>query len=1076
MDLAFSPSVNIIRDQQKDFQYLVTPNAKRIVGQLEEDFEKGLRSFTLIGSYGTGKSSFLLALEQTLSGIKAHFNAPLLSETNNKIVKIVGSYGSIIQAFADELDVKSGKHQVENILSELYNQYHQLGKKDPLLVLVVDELGKFLEYAAKNQPEKELYFLQQLAEFANNPANQIVLLTTVHQGFDAYAYELSKTLRQEWTKVKGRFKEVTFNEPVEQLLYLAAEHIFHATKQTTKAKSIKEALCLFEYSKSFKADYSKQIATQIYPLDVLSANVLTLALQRYGQNERSLFSFLESTDLASIGKFKNTEQTPFYSLTQVFDYLTNNFFSFLHSKYNSDSASWASIKVAIEQVENSFDEDVNDYLKVVKAIGLLNMFANAGAVLDEYFLVNYAQLCLGISEPGSILQALTDKNIIRFRKHSKRYVLTEEAEIDIERALIEANNTVSEITDVPTVLKKYFDFAPVLAKEYSYINGTARYFDFVITEYPKILEPTGEIDGYIQLVFSEKAKRKNEPVDEDPSANIYVYYNNSKAIKELLFDLEKTQKVLAENRHDKVARRELESIRVHQTHLLNHYILNNLYTGSSDVTWRWGGQAETTINSKKQFNKLLTTVCKRVYQDAPTFRNELVNKHKISSAVSTARRNYFNGLVNSWDKPDLGIALNKFPPEKMIYKSLLQDNGLAPFKDEFEEIKSLTERSTFYPLWQTSLSFLKSTKGNKKTVKDFTELLSARPFKLKQGFIDFWVPTFLFLKRDDFALYVDNAFVPAITVDTLDLMVKKPKDFEIKAFDIEGVRLDIFNSYRVFLNQETKPSFGNSSFIETVKPFLVFYKTLPDYAKQTQRLSRSALAVREAIAKSKDPEVTFFESFPTALGTSVKELNENSTSLANYTATLQSAIREIRTCFDGLIERFEAFIKQGVLFEEHDLSFEATKQKLQKRYTNLKRHLLLPKQRTFVQRVDSLLDDKKAWLNSLAQVLIGKTLEHIRDEEEALVHESFKQMVQEIDSLTELSEVTIDEAREQVYNIQFATFGSAPLKSIVRVSNEQAERLPEYTQRLERMLSNDPEMNKLILTTLLQKLLSNGEG
>lgn len=106
---------------------------------------------------------------------------------------------------------------------EIYQKYHSLGKRNSLLFIVIDEFGKFLEYASKYNPEKELYFLQQLAEFCNNPKHRIVLLTTVHQSFESYAYSLSPSQKQEWIKVKGRFRELTFNEPVEQLLFLAAE-------------------------------------------------------------------------------------------------------------------------------------------------------------------------------------------------------------------------------------------------------------------------------------------------------------------------------------------------------------------------------------------------------------------------------------------------------------------------------------------------------------------------------------------------------------------------------------------------------------------------------------------------------------------------------------------------------------------------------------------------------------------------------------------------------------------------------------------------------------------------------------
>ena len=59
----FSTSVNIIRDTSAEIHYIPTPNAKQVVNQIVNDFKKGLRSFNIIGTYGTGKSSFLLALE-----------------------------------------------------------------------------------------------------------------------------------------------------------------------------------------------------------------------------------------------------------------------------------------------------------------------------------------------------------------------------------------------------------------------------------------------------------------------------------------------------------------------------------------------------------------------------------------------------------------------------------------------------------------------------------------------------------------------------------------------------------------------------------------------------------------------------------------------------------------------------------------------------------------------------------------------------------------------------------------------------------------------------------------------------
>ena len=95
------------------------------------------------------------------------------------------------------------------------------------------------------------------------------------------------------------------------------------------------------------------------------------------------------------------------------------------------------------------------------------------------------------------------------------------------------------------------------------------------------------------------------------------------------------------------------------------------------------------------------------------------------------------------------------------------------------------------------------------------------------------------------------------------------------------------------------------------------------------------------------------------------------------------------------------------------------------------------------------------------------------DEDEAVLYESFKAMIHDLDSLTELSAIDIDETKEQVYNLQFVTFGSAPQKNIIRVSKEHSVKLNEYVEKMGLSLSDDQNLNKLILTTLLQRVLDN---
>lgn len=1062
----FSPSTNILRDSNRGLNYITTPNAKRVVKQLEEDYLKGLHNFNLIGSYGTGKSSFLWALEQSLLKQKEIFKTSIFQNQKIEILKLVGKYGSFANSIGNQLKVES--ENSEEVLAEFFNHYFTLQKENKALVVFIDEFGKFLEYAAKYNPEKELYFLQELAEFINDPNHNAILITAVHQNFDAYAFGLTSAQRQEWTKVKGRFKEVTFNEPVEQLLYLAAESL-QGDKNISKDenKKIKKALVLLEESKAFNINptYANEIAHKLFPLDLISANVLTLALQKYGQNERSLFTFLETE-----AKLKN-DASHFFHLGEVYDYLVNNFYSFLNSRYNPDFAVWVSLKNAIEAVELQWLGNHSDATKIIKAIGLLNLTANYGAVLDMSFLSTYSSSIMGIVNPEDVIAELEKKKIIIFRAYNSRFSLFEGTDLDITEALTLAENKISDVVDVVGLLQKEYDFSPLLAKSYSYKTGTPRLFEFIISEYPSSNIPEGETDGFINLIFNKSLKEEDifEQSKNDSEAILFGYFKNFDAIKNQLFEIEKTRKVIEENLGDKVALKELNNILDHQKRLLNHFVVNNLYNNNPDISWIFNGEKSQVAN-KKEFNKLLSSICFEVYSKTPQFKNELVNRHKISPTIHTAKKNFFKALINNWDQPDLGFEASKFPPEKTIYLTLLKENGLEPYTEDIDGRNANLKNSSFIHVWNTSVDFLESTRKNKIPISELSQILSKRPFKLKQGVTDFWLASFLFLNRNDFALFGESGYIPYLTDEILELIIKYPSDYQMKAFDLEGVKLDLFNSYRVFLNQAVSEKPSNDTFIETVRPFLVFYRDLKPFAKETKRLSKPALAIRSAIANSKEPEKTFFDDFPIALGYSMSSLQESQESFNTYIENLQFAIREIRKSLENLFDRLEEFIQDEILGEK--LEFEDYKTKLQGRYSKIKRHRCLPHQKTFLMRIDSPLDERNLWLSSISQALIGVALENINDSQEIKLYEKFKEVVLELDSLHRIASSGFDEDKEEAIEIELSSFGNEKSKNLIRLPKSKINEIEGIHGKLEKSLTGDKITDIYALASLLKKLMS----
>ena len=379
-------------------------------------------------------------------------------------------------------------------------------------------------------------------------------------------------------------------------------------------------------------------------------------------------------------------------------------------------------------------------------------------------------------------------------------------------------------------------------------------------------------------------------------------------------------------------------------------------------------------------------------------------------------------------------------------------------------------------MWDKCVEFLESAKQSRRTVAELIDTLSAPPFKLKQGLIEFWVPTFLFIKRDDFALSEETTtsptlYVPELSWEVLELMVKAPQKYAVKAFGVAGLRLDLFNSYRHLFNQSTQLRFSNQAFIETVKPLLTFYRTLPDYAKHTKQLTKQALAVRAAIADSKEPEKTFFEDFPMALGYSTDALQTAPGRLETYIDHLQNAIREIRTAYDELLNRFEATILTEYIGET--VPFETYKARLQARFGTLKKEMLSPGQKTFVQRLDSQLDDRNAWLNSMAQAVVGRALDSFRDADEPLLSTKFDRLIRDLDNLTVITANEVDTEHEEVFSMKIGSLVDGIREDLVRMPKSKRLKTEQVENAIRAQLSTDYRVNIAALTTIPKDFSAN---
>ena len=250
------------------------------------------------------------------------------------------------------------------------------------LILILDELGKFLEFAALHPQRQDIFLLQRLAEAASRSGDQpLFVVCLLHQGFNAYSDLLSQSAQREWEKIAGRFEEIVFNQPIDQAANVIASAINVRTKgiPETESLELRQAMEQVMAQGWFGSSSTKSllaVANRLYPLHPTVLPILIRTFRRFGQNERSLFSFLMSNEPFGLQAFseQNLQEGNLYRLHNFYDYVRTNF------GHRLAIQSYRSHWNLIDSVVESFATEDELQVKILKTVGILNLI-NDGDLL-----------------------------------------------------------------------------------------------------------------------------------------------------------------------------------------------------------------------------------------------------------------------------------------------------------------------------------------------------------------------------------------------------------------------------------------------------------------------------------------------------------------------------------------------------------------------------------------------------------------------------------------------------------------------------------------------------------------------
>lgn len=968
----FMRSVHLERDfddSQFLSRYVLTPPMQELLSRIAGGVQPGSshRAWRVTGDYGTGKSSFALMLAQLLQdptspstelirhAIEEEGGTSLLDGVRMLPVLVTGAreplVPSVARALRRSLERLRGRRRKTRVLEDLEAQadavilsadhtqlldlLEQVGCYSTErgwsgVFLVLDELGKFLEYAAIRPDEEDLYILQRLAEgAARDRGFALVVLGLLHQGFHAYAESLPSTTRQEWEKVAGRYGEITFDQPLSHVAALVTQAL--SVDQTLVPSDVDDAGHAVQAATQKTGWYGTSewtpTALDLYPLHPTVLPVMVRFFARFGQHERSLFSFLLSSEPFGLQSFAARPATghAWYRLPDFYDYIRGTFgYQLSASSYRGH---WLRI---VETLDGMSDVDALQ-LRVLKAVAVLN-------VLDADHLLptdNVLAVALADGDESRAISravaSLKRRGLLFNRGPSGGYRLWPSTSVDLVSAFETAKRAVGSSDRLVARVRPYLGQSSVVARRHYIERGTLRHFEIRYADSATLLEtieqPT-EADGLVVVVLCDSSDEhliiRNMVLAIDGAAHRQVVIAVPPPLRGVAAELLDAQcwQWVADNtpelNHDVYAAGEV----ARQVSASRRALLRTLdsllgFRGgdASDVEW-WHCGRLVKLPLRGKLSALLSDISDELYCDGPRIHNELLNRRALSSAASSARLRLVERMFTSADAPSLGIDQSKAPPEKSMYLSVLsagkvhrEDMGQLVLAEPPQDEDPLHLR----PALTQIIVLLEQANGRRVAVTEILDVLQGPPYGVRTGVAPLLLAITMVAHAHEIAMYENGTFLQQFNAHDFLRLTKQPSAFDAQLCRVAGIRMEVFRLLaRIFAEEHS----GDREYelLDVVRPLSVFAAQLPGYTRRKSNLSEPAKSVRDALLAAREPATLVFEALPAACGLAPIPMNGSPIDGLGqrFVSELQSAVLSLRDTYPQLLERVRHQIALGL--------------------------------------------------------------------------------------------------------------------------------------------------------------------
>lgn len=311
---------------------------------------------------------------------------------------------------------------------------------------------------------------------------------------------------------------------------------------------------------------------------------------------------------------------------------------------------------------------------------------------------------------------------------------------------------------------------------------------------------------------------------------------------------------------------------------------------------KWHDGSEQVVQPGSKLSPVASSLAGDMFSDSPPVWSELVNRDSVSSNSVKARRDLLHAMINAEGQEALGFE--GFPAERGLYETLLRSTGLhrqdasgawlcMPPSDQFAE--------GFKKLWDATRALF-SNADARVGAHEIYALWSAPPFGMKRGIQPVILTAFLLAHKANVAVYKDGMFVPRLTDFDIDECLQDPDRFSLRWVAIDEDKNRILDGISQILTEIGEKA-GTADPLGAARGLVAMVFNLPEWARRTSRLGKTAREMRDMLLKASDPHKVLFVDLASLLEAADGKA---------YVKALRAPLQELAGAYSKMLSEVEA--------------------------------------------------------------------------------------------------------------------------------------------------------------------------